>query len=449
MSWQFLPYYIGGLLIYLIVLAGGSFMFSLGYERKRRFFLRFLLSLAAVMLLSVPLAVLQYYIEWHFQDVIITNIAVFIIYTALFVLWLIGMMLSYREPFLRLLVAVTFGGLCQHIAYSVYAIINVAANLDTRLYLAFLQWGYAIGVVIQFVCALTVMLACWFLFAKKIALPPDNNKDAGLFVSLCLSRVILSVLNALSNIYASEDTAVNLFARSTLMICALCILVLYVMMLEARSARSELEIVTKLNFSEHEHFLKVKQEMDLVSIKCHDIKHFIAEAGARKGVDLSQLSEAVRIYDTTVKTGNEVVDTMLAERSLYCSAHGITLSVIADASALDFIGVTDMCALFGNLLENAVEAAEQVKEKNRRTIGVNIRPVAGQVFVCVENTYEEAPAPCGGLPATSKPDKAYHGYGLKSIRYVAEKYGGVFSYKAEGGIFRASVLFPVPGRAEV
>lgn len=56
---------------------------------------------------------------------------------------------------------------------------------------------------------------------------------------------------------------------------------------------------------------------------------------------------------------------------------------------------------------------------------------------------------CGGLPATSKPDKAYHGYGLKSIRYVAEKYGGVFSYKAEGGIFRASVLFPVPGCAAV
>ena len=129
---------------------------------------------------------------------------------------------------------------------------------------------------------------------------------------------------------------------------------------------------------------------------------------------------------------------------LYCNAHDIRLTVIADASRLDFISTGDMCSLFGNMIENAVEAVDRVREREKRLISVNIRPVAGQVFMSVENCFAGEVKAVDGLPVTDKENVEYHGYGLKSIRMIAEKYDGVFSYKAENGLFRVSVLFPVP-----
>lgn len=443
-NFEFLIYYIGGIITYVVVVAGATLLFLLKCRPREGFILRFVLSLIGVLVLGAALSLLQYYVEVQFSNVIITNIAVFVIYLILFIVWVAALTLCYEEPLIRLVVAAVLGGLCQNIAFSLYSIINIAADFDAMLYISLGRWGYAIGQVLQAALAAVVLTAAYFLFAKKIiGMSFTGRDDLSMYVTLGLSKVILPILNALGNIFTSEDLAMRLFVRCTLMICNACILVLYVKMLQIRLVTNELEVMTKLNQSEHEHFLKLKQDMELVSIKCHDIKHFIAAAGARSGIDLSSLSEAVNIYDTTVKTGNDIIDTLIAERSLYCSAHSITLTVLADASELDFINATDMCALFGNILENAVEAAEKAEEGNRN-INLNIRPVAGQIFVCVENTCSAEVKIKEGLPQTSKRGEAgYHGYGLKSIKMIAEKYGGVFSCNAEKGLFRVSILFPV------
>ena len=92
-----------------------------------------------------------------------------------------------------------------------------------------------------------------------------------------------------------------------------------------------------------------------------------------------------------------------------------------------------------------MEAAEKVPEKDNRLININIRPVAGQVFFCVENSYAEEPVMRGGLPlSTKKSEAGYHGYGVKSVKMIAEKYGGNFTLGAKDGIFRVSILFPLP-----
>lgn len=443
-NFEFFIYYIGGIITYILVVAGATLLFLLKCHRRYMFTLRFIISLLGVIVLGGLLSLLQYYIEAEFANVIITNIAVFIIYFLLFIAWVAALALCYEESLIRLVVAAVLGRLCQNMAFSLYSIINIAINFDIALYMSFGNvGGYAIGQVLQSLLAAVVLTAAYFLFAKKIiGMSFAGKDDIGMYITLGLSKLILPTLNALGNIFTPQDLTMRLFVRCTLMICSACILVLYVKMLQVRSAMNELDVMVKLNQSEHEHFIKLKQDMDLISVKCHDIKHFIASAGARQGIDLSELSEAVKIYDTTVKTGNDVIDTLIAERSLYCNAHGITLTVLADASGLDFISVTDMCALFGNLVENAVEAAEKAEEGNR-IINLNIRPVAGQVFICVENTFSGDIKFKGGFPQTSKTgEEGYHGFGLKSIKMTAEKYGGVFSCKVENGLFRVSILFP-------
>ena len=106
----------------------------------------------------------------------------------------------------------------------------------------------------------------------------------------------------------------------------------------------------------------------------------------------------MNIYDNTIKTGNEILDTLIAERSLYCRENSITLTVMADASGMDFINKADMCALFGNIIENAIEAADKVSDPEKRTVSLNIRHVAGQISICEENYFNEELIIENGMP---------------------------------------------------
>ena len=145
-----------------------------------------------------------------------------------------------------------------------------------------------------------------------------------------------------------------------------------------------------------------------------------------------------------MKTGNETLDIVLSEYRIYCASHGILFTAFADGAALRGMGVADICSLFGNIMENAVEACERVQDPARRVISLNVRSLAGQVSVCAENYFEGEVRFADGLPVTRKEDTFRHGYGVKSIRMIAEKYGGTMQCGAAGGLFSVRVLFPAP-----
>ena len=141
---------------------------------------------------------------------------------------------------------------------------------------------------------------------------------------------------------------------------------------------------------------------------------------------------------------NETLDIVLSEYRIYCASHGILFTAFADGAALRGMGVADICSLFGNIMENAVEACERMQDPARRVISLNVRSLAGQVSVCAENYFEGEVRFADGLPVTRKEDTFRHGYGVKSIRMIAEKYGGTMQCGAAGGLFSVRVLFPAP-----
>ena len=446
MDFNIFAIYACGSVVFLIVLICGELLFAARYARRKRFALRFVCGNAAVIIFSILLTLLYYYIEVTFNSSLISAIRVVVTYIILFVLAIAAMYFSYKESLWRCLTAGALGYICQHIAYNIYSIIDVSANFEYGVIVSLGMGGYALAVLLQLAIAAMVLFSVWLIFGRKInSFSADGIARTNAMFIIISSLAIVIILGSLGAVFGADNLGVNIVFKCLLMACCILMLILYVNIFEVKEARAERDIVLKLNENEHAHFLKLKQDMELISVKCHDIKHFIAAAGAKGGVDLAELSEAVKIYDTAIKTGNDVIDTLLAEQSLHCNAHGINLTVIADASPLSFIPVNDMCSLFGNLLENAVEAAEKVPEKDNRLININIRPVAGQMFFCVENSYAEAPVMRGGLPlSTKKSEAGYHGYGVKSVKMIAEKYGGNFTLAAKDGIFRVSILFPLP-----
>ena len=156
---------------------------------------------------------------------------------------------------------------------------------------------------------------------------------------------------------------------------------------------------------------------------------------------LDEIEQAVMIYDCVFKTGNDALDILLTEKSLYCGKYGIRLLCMADGEKLSFMASSDIYSLFGNALDNAIEALEH-SDPDKRDIVLTVRACDGMVSVCVENYCAVAPDMSEGLPLTSKGDKNSHGFGMKSMRYIAEKYGGRLVADVRDSKFVLAVIFP-------
>ena len=84
-------------------------------------------------------------------------------------------------------------------------------------------------------------------------------------------------------------------------------------------------------------------------------------------------------------------------------------------------GSADLCAVLGNLLDNALEAAGQAEDDSRRSIWLTIRRINHMLVIKVQNTCEKQPVRENGEWMTTKEDKSLHGWGLKSAAAAVEK----------------------------
>lgn len=214
-------------------------------------------------------------------------------------------------------------------------------------------------------------------------------------------------------------------------------------------ARKEVDAINGLLQRQYEQYRLSRENMEVINRKYHDLKHQIGVIrmepdAARREEYLAQLESGMQSLGTVHQTGNSVLDTILSGKQLYCSQHGITMTVVADGAQLDFMGVMDICSIFGNALDNAIESVEKLADPEKRLIRVAVFCQNDFLMIRVENYCESHLELVEGEYQTTKGDKDFHGYGIKSIRYVSEKYGGSVSVRVEDGWFHLRVLIPLP-----
>ena len=202
-------------------------------------------------------------------------------------------------------------------------------------------------------------------------------------------------------------------------------------------------------FMQYANYQQSQESIDMINRKYHDLKHQIAvlraEIGTRQKLDsLDQIERDIRAYESQNRTGNQVLDAILTGKSSYCLEHGIIFTCVADGSALDFLGVVEVSALFGNALDNAIEAVSKLTAPEQRLIHLSVTRQKGFLRIKVENRCVDDLVVGEELPKTTKEDKGLHGYGLKSIRATVEQYGGSVTLRAENGWFTLGVLIPRP-----
>ena len=155
------------------------------------------------------------------------------------------------------------------------------------------------------------------------------------------------------------------------------------------------------------------------------------------------MEEEIRTYEAQNKTGNSVLDTVLTGKSLYCARHGVELTCVADGARLGFMDVMDICSIFGNLLDNAIECELTIQDKKKRLIHLAVYTRKDFLVIQCENYCEEKLEFQDGLPVSTKGDGAYHGFGIKSIRYAAGKYGGTVTIHNQDSWFELNIVIPI------
>ena len=215
----------------------------------------------------------------------------------------------------------------------------------------------------------------------------------------------------------------------------------------------ELEAVQNVLQNQYQQYKQSRESIEIINYKYHDLKHQIEvlrseQDPEKRNAFLNKMEEEIKQYELQNKTGNKVLDTVLTSKSLYCDKHGITLTSVADGSLLDFIDIMDICSIFGNALDNAIECELKIPDKERRLIHVTVTQQRNFLMIRVENYYEGDLKAKEGLFATTKKEKQFHGYGLKSIRYTVNKYEGAVDIDTKDNWFDLKILIPLPKKNE-
>ncbi len=190
---------------------------------------------------------------------------------------------------------------------------------------------------------------------------------------------------------------------------------------------------------------KMKEEERVRAIY-HDMKnHLLVLENSRGSEKAGQLARKLRSqiadYEDYVHTGNEFLDIILKDKAEKARKRQIDFSAAVEFHGIDFIEPLDLSALFGNGIDNAMEASEKLPEE-QRTILLKAGRVQNFVSVLIENCC--VPQEGGKNRRTSKGDEFLHGFGISNMQKTAEKYGGQLTARRESDKFILKILIPVP-----
>ncbi len=340
----------------------------------------------------------------------------------------------------------------KEIAGSVYPVLQFILGYDPHQTLQLLPLDPVrfgdLNWLIYFAVHALIYYAVWLAVRGgrgREAIDRASRKNA---VALsCITLVLMSVMSSVTNHYRDESLVLYICTRVFVLTLAVFILAQYAG-LEFRSrTRADMAMMEQILSEERKQFAQMKENIDIINMRCHDLKHQLEDfAGRLTDREISELQEAMEIYDSNIRTGNEALDTVLYIHQLTCRKEGVILTCLADGEALSFMRTRHVYALFNNAIGNALEAVRKVSDPGKRVIGLTVERADGNVEIEVTNYYE-GPLRTdddGNLPRTTKADSSHHGFGTMSMRYIAEQYRGSLSLEARRGIYTLHVSIPLP-----
>ncbi|GAA0803334.1 sensor histidine kinase [Faecalicatena orotica] len=211
--------------------------------------------------------------------------------------------------------------------------------------------------------------------------------------------------------------------------------------------KNEYEFLVLKEELEHQKYEELESALEKNKELIHDTKnHYLIISEYERSGDYQRLHDYIEDLkhsfikvNPQIYTGNRVIDLILSQKKLISEQKNITLMLqVMPLSKLPF-KERELCIIFGNLLDNAIEACEKVE--SNRCIGVRLERQNNLFFLQIMNSINDFPKKSGKGFLSTKTNKDLHGFGLKSVQRIVEAYEGNIAYQIEQDKFIVRLTF--------
>lgn len=186
-------------------------------------------------------------------------------------------------------------------------------------------------------------------------------------------------------------------------------------------------------------------EKELRKIK-HDLKNQLLIIESMKDDSLidqyrNEVDALFAVYGNSIDSGNEILDILLKSKLAYCNEKDIDFSINANFKRGGFIELIDIGVIFGNIIDNAIEACMRM-ETGKRRMHLLVYENGEFIIIKLNNSFDKIRFK-GKRLVSLKDDVRNHGIGLYSLEQAVRKYDGNYQYNVEDKEFQLNILIPI------
>lgn len=309
--------------------------------------------------------------------------------------------------------------------------------------------GYQMEKIVIYFCSRSCV-ACILSSIKKYEVEKsiDRFKYIFLLMGVSFSILVRSYQVIISDMAMGRRELQGSKSLVSMSVVIAVLIFLMILWVKNRILQEENNTLVMEEQLQHQKYCEMIEVMEQNQELIHDTKHhFLIVQEYLKNEEYENLQKYVKqISDEfqrtvpKVYTGIKILDFILEQKRVVAQKSGIRYEI--DTMLLTGIPTTEQetCALFGNLLDNAIEACCLVKTEEK-WIKIQIQQINQLLSIELLNTFE---IPCirkQGVFETIKEERSVHGYGIKSMRRIVDKYQGLITYEEKEKIFTTKITF--------
>ena len=415
---------------YFLEILVAELLYLRAYNKRNHFIIRFAISLIVSFLLVLQI---DFYstsstIGRFFLLLIIIGISVCI------------SLISFKGDTFSIISSCINGVATQHIANKLTLMISFIPIVNNVS-----KSSFIVPIVLEVIVFSIVYLIVFMLVAKNFHFEKNSIRLNALSITIvitCIGVNRLVIDHNSGNIY--YEIAACIYA----IICCSLALAMQLYLYRWQEEKTESLVIKGLLSASEKQYEQWKAMVQFTNIQTHDLKHMLdrierlASDNKLDIPDLSPIRDSIEGFSPLVKTGNEVLDVLLRNMSTLCKQQNIRFNCVSYTDSLGAYDSMLLYFLFANAIDNARAGADTVKNPDRRVIDVSLKKFGDSVIIHIWNYFEGEIVFEDQLPVRENSDGG-HGFGVKSIKMLVDKFEGAMNAYAEENVFHLNIILPI------
>lgn len=354
-----------------------------------------------------------------------------------------------------LIISVIYIFILEILNEGVYAFLSLLCNRLIEMkygwYYTLLYYEKLVFLEVNILINLLLIYIATIIKALKLKVNLNNKQYKYIFFSIILN--LLSAILIFATIYKTTQSVTDFALDFVIVLISSSILVLNIFfmwliirVIKDSNLRAENKCIKENIQLQHQYYLNMQESQLKVKKLYHDMKNHIIciENLYGKNEYVENINSQLKECNSIFNTNNMILDIILNDKQRICKSKGIDLLADINFKECDFIDAADVCSIFSNMIDNAIEACEKIEDNNtRKNINIKGTIVKSLYIIKCENPKTNVIKLKNGHILTNKKDKFLHGIGISSMKNSIEKYNGNLEINDLNTRFLINICIPL------